>query len=425
MTRVLLASTFEGGYQPITVASAATPLREAGHDVEVLDTYVHGVDEDRLRWAELVAISLPIFDSVQSGLELSRLTRELNPGAHRAFFGQHATIHAYRLVGEHCESSIAGEWEQPLVGLAARVAGDAVVELPGVVDFVPIAAVGRPRHLINRRGIRVPSRELLPPLEKYPQAQIDSLLGSPQIVGSTEITRGCHHRCLYCSVFAAYDGKVVLVPDDVVVQDVENQVRMGMTHLTFIDADFINAKHYGVRILRRLHERFPNLTYDFTTRVDHVLENREAVAEMRGLGVRFITSALEFPAQKVLDALDKEVTVEQIEEAIGFLRDVGILLNPTFIMFNPWIQLEDLVTFHDFCARTGLDALIDPIQYETRLYLYKGSPLLDLPAVRALDLTEHDFHYDWRHSDPRVDELFERSVTPPQPGVFKRCCLKC
>jgi hypothetical protein len=72
-----------------------------------------------------------------------------------------------------------------------------------------------------------------------------------------------------------------------------------------------------------------------------------------------------------------------------------------------------------------LDSIIDPIQYETRLYLYKGSPLLSQPSIQRLTLTEHEFYYDWKHPDPEMDELFQEIVTVPEEGIFKRCCLKC
>lgn len=115
-----------------------------------------------------------------------------------------------------------------------------------------------------------------------------------------------------------------------------------------------------------------------------------------------------------------------IEDAISLVRRSGIKLNPTFIMFNPWAGLEDIVVFHDFVARNELENLIDPVQYETRLHLYKGSPLLRSPSVKALALTERDFDFEWEHPDPRVDELFVASRTPPsEGGGFKRCCLKC
>lgn len=59
--------------------------------------------------------------------------------------------------------------------------------------------------------------------------------------------------------------------------------------------------------MRKLHEKHPSLTYDFTTRVDHILENKEIIKEMVSLGLAFITTALEFPKQEVLDQVVKEM----------------------------------------------------------------------------------------------------------------------
>lgn len=422
---ILLVSTFEGGVQPNTIATAATPLIKNGFNVSVLDTYVEGIQENRFSSADLVAISIPLFDAVQSGVEIAKMVRSVNPSAHITFFGQHATIHANRLAGKYSDSCVCGEWEKPLVYLARHLSGDTEGGVPGVL-FAEQAINGVYVHpFMSRDHLDVPSRHLLPPLYKYPQKQIDRLLGSSQIVGSTEIARGCHHKCLYCSVYAAYDGKVILIPEEIVLKDVQQLVEGGMTHLTFIDADFFNAKYHGIKILRKLHAKFPHLTYDFTTRVDHILENKEILREMKELGVKFITSALEFPSDEVLDAVAKETTVSDIEEAIAYLREIGIKLNPTFIMFNPWTKLEDLSTFRAFVAENQLEDIIDPIQYETRLYLYKGSPLLSRSSIQALELTEYEFHYEWKHPDPQIDELYYKILSPPEEGIFKRCCLKC
>ncbi|MBL0389137.1 radical SAM protein [Tumebacillus sp. ITR2] len=423
--KILLVSNFEGGFQPMTVAAATTPLLKAGFDVSVLDTYVDGIQEDRFVGQDLVAISIPLFDALFAGIEIARLVREKNPSAHITFFGQYATINAYRLAGKYSDSCVVGEFETPLLALARHLSGDTQLMLPGLVTTEVIEKGETIHPYMGRDEIHIPTRSTLPPLHKYPQAQVDKLMGSTQIVGTTEIARGCHHKCLYCSVFAAYDGKVFLIEEDVVIEDVRQLVKGGMTHLTFIDADFFNSKHHGVKILRRLHEEFPELTYDFTLRIDHILENKEILLEMAGLNVAFVTSALEFPSEEVLDAVAKYTSLEDIEEAIAFLLGTGIKLNPTFIMFNPWISLEDLATFRAFVERNNLDDIIDPIQYETRLHLYKGSPLLNTASVQALELTEQEFHVDWKHPDPRVDELYYASLTPQEEGIFKRCCLKC
>ncbi|MBY0201418.1 radical SAM protein [Priestia megaterium] len=422
---VLLVSNFEGGFQPNTIATAATPLIKAGFNVSVLDTYVEGIVEDKFSDKDLIAISVPLFDAVHAGIEIAKRAADLNPEAHITFFGQHATINANRLAGKYSNSCICGEWEHPLTLLAKHLSGEVQENIPGLLSAEQ-AIKGESIHpYMARNHLDIPSRDLLPPLYKYPQKQINHILGSEEVVGSTEIARGCHHKCLYCSVFAAYDGKVILVPEDIVLEDIRNLVAGGMTHLTFIDADFFNAKYHGIKILRKLHEEFPNLTYDFTTRVDHILENKETLLEMKDLGVKFITSALEFPSEEVLDAVAKNTTVSDIEEAIAYLREIDIKLNPTFIMFNPWTKFEDLTTFRTFVEDNQLGNIVDPIQYETRLYLYKGSPLLHKESIKALDLEEHEFHYDWKHPDPKLDELYFEMLTPAEEGIFKRCCLKC
>jgi radical SAM superfamily enzyme YgiQ (UPF0313 family) len=427
MRDALIVSTFEGGYQPLTAMTATSALSAAGFDVDLLDIYVEGLNTERFKDADTIGISVPLFDSLNAGIQVAQQIRSANPSANIVFFGQYATINAPRLSGSYGDYTIAGEWEQPLTHLVKRLKNGGVPAegIPGVVDSAA-ARAGQPMHpYLSRDHFRTPDRRFAPGLSKYPQPQIAKLTGENLLVGGLEATRGCHHKCTYCSVFAAYDGKVLIVPADVVIDDVRNLVAQGMTHLTFTDADFFNAKRHSVGLLRRLHEEFPALTYDFTTRVDHIVENPDLMREMAGLGVRFITSALEFPKQRVLDEVFKEVTVEVIEQSIALLRSCGVILNPTFIMFNPWIDLEDLVLFHEFVERNGLENVIDPIQYETRLHLYKGSPLLANPSIQALQLEEHEFHFDWKHPDPRVDELYLQSLTPVEEGVFKRCCLKC
>lgn len=425
MSRVLLVSNFEGGYPPVSVTFAATELLEAGHEVTVLDTYVEGIRDELFPEPDLVAISIPLFDALWPGIEIANRVREANPDAYITFFGQYATINQTRLAGKYGDSCVVGESEATLAALAARNGGGHAECIPGLAERNGSGDVQAIPPSRPRSGFRRPTRDLLPPLHKYPQAKVDEVLGGKQVVGAIELTRGCHHRCTYCSVFAAYDGKVVVMPQEILLDDVRDQVERGMTHLSFVDAEFFNTRKHGLRLLRLLHAGFPDLTYDFTTRVDHLIENRETMAEFRELGVRFITSALEFPSQEVLDEINKEVTVMDLETAIRIVRDAGIEINPTFIMFNPWISLEDLATFGVFVERNDLGAVIDPIQFETRLHLYRGSPLLSSASIQALRLVEEEFHYEWEHPDPRVDELFHEISTPPEPGVFKRCCLKC
>ncbi|MGI9489275.1 MAG: arsinothricin biosynthesis radical SAM protein ArsL [Geminicoccaceae bacterium] len=425
--KTVVMSIFEGGYQPITALSAFTALQESGHDTEFFDLYVEGEEKlASLADSEVFVLSVPLYDALKAVPDIVGQIKAIRSDARIVFFGQYATINAGLLAGSQGDYAVVGEWEHPLVGLLDNLTGKATDVPEGIADGQMVSSGQIPKPYRSRNHMQVPNRRVAPSLAKYPQPHLDKLLGKSTIVGGLETTRGCHHKCTYCSVFAAYDGKVILSSEDIVVRDVANLVDQGMEHLTFIDADFFNAKRYAMNMLRSLHKEFPSITYDLTTRVDHILENPDFVDEMADLNVRVITSALEFPSQTVLDQVYKEMTVPMIEEAIASIGKSGIILNPTFIMFNPWVGLEDIAKFHDFVTRNGLEELIDPIQYETRLHLYKGSPLLLNPTIQNLELTEQEFHIDWKHPDPLVDELYLKSRTPPsEVSGFKRCCLKC
>lgn len=422
---ILIVSTFEGGYQPISALAATTSLVAEGFSPTLLDVYVDGVDEDKIKAANVIAVSMPLFDSLESGVQLIQQIKELNPSAILIAFGQYATLNPQRLSLNYVDFTIVGEWEKPIVSLANHLVLGKEFDLAGICTREMAELGSIPNPLITRKNIRTPLRSYAPPLAKYPQPQVEKLLERSAVVGGLETSRGCIHKCTYCSVFAAYDTKVVKVDEQYIIDDIEQMVAQGMDHLTFMDADFFNAKRRNVELIQTLHEKFPQLTFDFTTRVDFILDLEDLIPVLSECNVKFITSALEFPTQNVLDIVAKDITVEDIERAIEICNKANIKLNPTFIMYNPWIDKEELSQFQQFVIRNDLADIIDPIQYETRLKLYKGSPLLNRESTQPLELEEQEFHFDWKHPNPEIDNLYFSNLTPVEEGVFKRCCLKC
>jgi hopanoid C-3 methylase len=424
-SRIVLAAVYEGGAQPISIGTAASHLIEQGFQPTCVDTFLDGLpDEEAIANTDLLAISLPLFQSIAPGVELAKRARSINPNVKVVMFGQHANIHAERLLASYCDYVIRGDSEPGLVALACN---------PTYEDAAgaPLGVCRRDRLVqpyIHRGALLPPARHLLPDLSRYRYSELELVRqgdGPLPTVGNIETARGCHHGCTYCSVFAATGRKVSLIPASVVMADIRQVVGLGATHIWFTDAEFLNSKHHGLGIIRRMKREFPDLTFDITTRADHVLEAKEVVAELRELGCEFLTTALEFPSQPVLDAVHKELSIEQIERAIDYCRTIGLRLNPTFIMFNPWVEFDDLARFRVWIDRVGLAKTISPLQYETRLYLYKGSPLLWHPDIQKLELIEREFDYEWKHPDSRVDQLFAEGATPCEAGVFKRCCIKC
>ncbi|WP_212817378.1 hypothetical protein [Polymorphospora rubra] len=111
--------------------------------------------------------------------------------------------------------------------------------------------------------------------------------------------------------------------------------------------------------------------------------------------------------------------------AIAEADRIGFELNPTFIPFTPWVRYEELLTFEDFLVETGLARVVEPTALQTRLLLFKGSPLLQSPWLTDVDLVDRGFHLDWTHPDRRVEELWQQRRSEAEDAGAVRCCVKC
>jgi radical SAM superfamily enzyme YgiQ (UPF0313 family) len=244
-------------------------------------------------------------------------------------------------------------------------------------------------------------------------------------MGNIEVTRGCHHKCTYCSVYGAYDGGVAPYQVDTVVADACQLAEEGIRHFTFIDAEFLNSRSLGIDVVRRITAELGPITFEFTTRVDHILDYGPLLEEFVSLGLRRVTSALEFPSDRILRIFDKGIDVADMRRAIAEAERIGFELNPTFIPFTPWVRYEELLTFEDFLEETGLARVADPTVLQTRLLLFKGSPLLDSPWMDGVTTRDRGFWVDWTHADRRVDALWEQRRIEAEGSGRVRCCVKC
>ena len=160
---------------------------------------------------------------------------------------------------------------------------------------------------IRRRGSCSPGSRATPSL---------AVGGEERLVGYVEASHGCVHRCRHCPVPAVYDGRIRIVQADTVLRDVECLVGMGARHITFGDPDFLNGWRHSLAIVRAMHERFPELTFDCTTKVEHVLERAAVWEEMAAAGCLFIVCALESVNDEILVRLDKGHTTAEAVRAI-------------------------------------------------------------------------------------------------------------
>ena len=231
--------------------------------------------------------------------------------------------------------------------------------------------------------------------------------GTKKIVGATEASRGCKHRCRHCPIVPVYDGQFRVVPVEVVLADVRTQVAQGATHITFGDPDFFNGPTHARKIVEALHREHPQLTYDVIIKVEHLLAHCELLPVLAKTGCLLVTSAVESVDNRVLEKLDKGHTRADFIAAAALCRSAGLTLVPTFVAFTPWTTVDSYVDLLNVVDDLGLTAHVSPVQLAIRLLVTWQSRLLELPEILAVigPFDAKTLTYPWTHPDPRVDEL--------------------
>ncbi|HEY1387790.1 MAG TPA: CUAEP/CCAEP-tail radical SAM protein [Ktedonobacterales bacterium] len=399
---ILLVACYELGHQPLNLASPLAMLRRAGFSPVAVDTSVSALSDEAIARANLVAISAPMHTALRLGTHVAARVRALNPDAHLCFYGLYATLNADYLLRTGADSIIGGEYEEALLALAESL------ESSNVSVLEAIAGVRTRDHdaspVLRRLAYVAPERAPLPAPQSYAY-----LVRGDEVVpaGYVEATRGCLHTCAHCPITPVYGGRFFAIPRPLVLEDIRAQVRAGVGHITFGDPDFLNGPRHALEIVRAMHAEFPDVTFDATIKVEHILERREVFPELAALGCAFVVSAVESLSEGVLRHLKKGHSRADVAEALAILDGAGIPMRPTFVAFTPWTTASDYLDVLDFITEHGLVEHVDPIQYAIRLLVPPSSALLDDPDGREWlgPLDEEALSYTWRHPDPRMDAL--------------------
>jgi len=398
--RILVLSFYELGHQPLDAATAAAALHSAGHEVRVRDLAVEPWADDHVTWADGVACSIPMHTARRLAAAALPRLRAKRPELPVCWYGLYAV--AGPNDGRGPVHLVAGEFEPALVAWADALHADS-----GTTGSV---------RALDRRVIPLPRRSEVPPLDHYARLAVQ---GAERPAAAIQTTRGCAHRCRHCPVPVVYGGRTRVVERDVVLADAEQAIHAGARHLTLADPDFFNRPRHAVEIVRELHAAFPDVTFDCTVKVEHILRHAERWPELADAGCLFVVSAFESVDDRTLALLAKGHTGRDATTAARLLRSNGIDLRPSWLPFLPWTSLDHVVSLLDFVADHDLVATTDPVQYSIRLLVPPESLLLELPEVRnrleGFDDAAHT--WTWRAADPAVDVLQREVAATVERGT--------
>ncbi|MBI3373102.1 MAG: radical SAM protein [Betaproteobacteria bacterium] len=394
---------YELGRQPFALAAPAALLKREGHAVSCIDLSLQTLDPAVLEGADVVGIYVGMHTATRIALEALPRIKALAPNAHICVYGLYAPMNEALLRRLGVGTVLGGEIEPALLALCARLREGRPACAGQTNQIEPVVSLGKVEF-------EVPDRSGLPKLSSYAHLVLPD--ETTRIVGFAEGSRGCKHLCRHCPVVPVYQGKFRVVPVDVVMEDIRQQVKEGATHISFGDPDFFNGPTHGLRLARALHEPFPGVTFDATIKVQHIIDHAELLPELKRCGCLFITSAVESVDDDILRILDKNHQGLDFDRAVALTRDAGIALAPTFVAFTPWTTLEGYIALLRRLMELQLVGSVPPVQLTIRLLVPEGSYLLQLPGfreqIKAFDSAV--LGYPWDHADARVDRL-QQTIT--------------
>ena len=374
-----------GPVPPIGLAYIAAVLRDAGHDVSVIDASAEGIDraEDfdtpvgRLRRVGLspVEIADRLPDDVQmvgithmflhewpQAREVATCIRERFPDATIVLGGENATAFHQRIL-EECpavDACVLGEGEATALAVADRVAaglglgGLAGVALRGSDDDVPATLSTRLRKL---DGVPRPAWDLFP-LDRY--WEYSDFFGvhrgrSIPVLG----TRGCPYRCSFCSSPQMWTTRYVVRDPEDVADEIAGYVRdYGIESVNFCDLTAATKRSWTLGFCDAIEARVEDLEWQIPVGSRSEILDEEVLRRLHETGCRYITYAPESGSDRMLEIYDKRVRLPAMLESLATAHRVGLRTRINIIIGHPaeqWADIWKSARFLIRAARAGCD----------------------------------------------------------------------
>ena len=244
-----------------------------------------------------------------------------------------------------------------------------------------------------------PARDMLPwQLRLHPQTSIAA-------------SRGCPHNCSFCSI-PKPGGKRLWRPrdiEDVVAEMQAVYQRYHSSHFYFVDDNFLldtpKSQQRAERFAALVLEKLPDIRFGFMCRSAAVRAPLFKLLKKAGLAGVFL--GIESFSQPVLDRYRKQETVEEHLEAIAILNDLGIVINPGFIFFDPWTRPSEINETINVMKRIQFQSLES---INSRLTCYVGSHVAEC-VTEAVSEKQKIGIKDYVIEDAGVRNTFEQCCT--------------
>jgi radical SAM superfamily enzyme YgiQ (UPF0313 family) len=331
-------------------------------------------------------------------------------------------------------SNYASEYLGAGADLIVAGEGELAVERLLRTQFEPTAWASIPGLIFRREDVatrHTGPAELLTDLDAQPwpdreRVDIEQYLQiwrSRHGMGSISVitARGCPYRCNWCS-HSVYGHTHRRRSPKAVVDEIEWAIQRYKPEMLWI-ADDVFTIHHGwlTEYAAEMKRRGIRIPFECITRADRV--NERVAALLADLSCMRVWIGSESGSQRILDAMDRGVTVEQVQKAVALARQNGIQTGMFLMWGYEGEDISDIEATVEHVKRCRPDVFFTTVSYPI-----KGTPYFEKVSHRLVTIrpwsesTDRDFALTGRHSRTfyrHADELLrsEMAATPDAAAI--------
>lgn len=382
-------------YPPLGLLYLRASLVRAGFAVLVADSTFDTPEGIEARFEHERPPVVGIYGNLMTRSNVVRLARAAKrAGAHVVLGGPEPANYAEEFLERGADVIVHGEGEITLSELLPALRARGPHRLEAVAGITYRDEAGQVR--------RTPARALVKNLDDFPDPDREAIDSARYVrvwrerhgMGSISLitARGCPFTCRWCShgVYGHTHRRHSVERTALQIEVLRE--RYQPDQLWFADDVFTAGKGWIYQLRDRLRARGTMLPFECITRADRMDE--EVADALRDLRCRRVWIGGESGSQRILDAMERGVTVEQVRTAARLCRERGIEVGLFLMWGYDGEEIEDVEQTIAQVRATEPDEFLTTLSYPI-----KGTPYFEQLEGRRVTPD------DWEHSSDREIEV--------------------
>lgn len=295
--------------------------------------------------------------------------------------GPEAANHLQAYLDHGADAIVIGEGEATLAELLPALTERRVADLAGIPGIAFLDGAGS--------LVRNPPRPPMVSIDQLPWPDRDAVdLGAyldcwREHHGRSAVNvitaRGCPYTCRWCSHGVFGFNHARRSPADVAAEVAHLVTAYRPDMLWYADDVFTISPRWLAAYRNALEQRGLKLPFECITRADRV--TADVARDLAAMGCLRVWLGSESGSQRILDAMDRRVTLAQVRGATGHLQREGIEVGMFFMWGYPGETLADIRATVDHVIACDPDVVLSTVAYPIT-----GTPFQEEVAERVVPL---------------------------------------